>query len=78
MKLQNLEAEEDKTRIKMREVKEEVSGYKESVEKMLQLNVCKSNFTEWHNGRIHSRYEINNLKKINDERVKEIEKLKRK
>ena len=62
----------------MRGVKEEVSGCKQSVEKMLHLiNVWESMFTECKKERVELRNEIDNLKKVNEEKVKEIEKLKR-
>ena len=61
----------------MKGLQEEVSGCKESVKKMLQwMNVNLSNLNEWHKEKSYLKNEIDNLKG-NDERVKEIEKLKR-
>ena len=45
----------------------DVSGYKISVEKL---------FNEWHKEKGDLKNEIDNFKKVNDEKVKEIEKLK--
>ena len=44
LKLKIIEAEGDKIRTEMRGVKEEISGCKESVQKMLSL----INLTQWH------------------------------
>ena len=61
---------EDKTRIQIRGLKEEVSVCKESV----AFDEClESNFTEWLRERIELKNEVDNLKKVNDESVKEID-----
>ena len=55
----------------MRGVKEEVSGCKESFEKLLLwMNVIELNFNEWCKEKIDFKNEIDNLKKVNNERVK--------
>ena len=56
----------------------EVSGCKNSFEKILErmMNVAESNFNEWRTERNYLKNEIYNLKKVNDERVRKIEKLK--
>ena len=77
VRLHNIEAEEDKTRIEMKGVQLEVSEYKYSVEKLFaRMNAAESTFNEWHTERKDLKKEIDNLKKANDERVKEIEELK--
>ena len=78
VRLYNIEAEEYKTRIKMKGVQLEVSECKYSVEKFSAgMNTTESNFNEWHSERKDLKKKIDNLKKANDERVKEIEKLER-
>ena len=77
MRLHNIEAEEDKTSIEIKGVQLKVSECKFSVEKLsARMNTAESTFNEWHMERNDLKKEINNLKKVNDERVKEIEKLK--
>ena len=77
VRLHKIEAEEDKTRIEMKGVKLEVSGYKKTVEKLLErMNTTESTFNEWWTERKDLKNEIDNLKKVNDERIKDIEKLK--
>ena len=41
-----------------------------------RMNAAQSTFNEWHTERKYLKKEIDNLKKVNDERVKQIEKLK--
>ena len=63
----------------MRKVKEEVSGCKESVDKMLKMmNIWESNFTSSPHEKNQFKYELDNLKKVRDERVIDIDKLERK
>ena len=38
------------------------------------MNVIESNFNEWHKEKSYLKNEIDNLKNVNDDRVKEIEK----
>ena len=62
----------------MRGVKLEVIGCKKkSVEKLLErINATESNFNEWCMERRYLKNDIKNFKKVNDERIKKIEKLK--
>ena len=77
VRLLNIEAEEDKTKIEMKGVQLEVSECKYSVEKLsAKMNAAESTFYEWHTESKDLKKEIDNFKKVNDERVKEIEKLK--
>ena len=77
MRLHHIEAEEDKTRIEMKGVQLEVSECKYSIEKLFaRMNAAEVTFNEWHMKGNDLKKEIDNLKKVNDERVKEIEKLK--
>ena len=61
----------------MKGVQLEVSECKYSVEKLsARMNATESTFNEWHTEWKDLNREIDNFKKVNDERVKEIEKLK--
>ena len=61
----------------MKGVQLEVSRCKNSVEKLLEkMNAAESTFTDWHMERKDLKNEIDNLKNVNNERVKEIKKLK--
>ena len=54
---------------------ENVGGCKKSVGKLLEgMNAIESTFNEWHTERKDLKNEIEKLKKVNDETVKEIEK----
>ena len=54
-----------------------MSECKYSVEKLFaRMKAAELTFNEWHTERKDLKKEIDNLKKVNDERVKEIEKLK--
>ena len=49
VRLHNIETKEDRTRINMRGVQLEVSGWKKSVEKILErMNTTESTFNKWH------------------------------
>ena len=77
VRLHYIETEKHKTRIEMKGVQLEVSECKYSVEKLsARMNAAESTFNEWHTERNYLKKEIDNLKKVNDERAKETEKLK--
>ena len=77
VRLHYIEAEEDETRIEMKGVQLELSEYKYSVEKLFaRMNAAELTFNEGHMERKDLKKEIDNLKQLNDERVKGIEKLK--
>ena len=67
---------DDRTRIEMKGVKLEVKGCKNPVEKLLERNATESTFNEWRTESKDLKNEIENLKKINDEKVKQIKTLK--
>ena len=70
VRLQIIEAE-DRTGIEVRGVKLEVSGCKKSVEKSIgKINTIESNFNEGLMKTSDLKTEIDNIKKINDDRVK--------
>ena len=77
VRLHYIEAEEDKTRIEMKGIQLKLSECKYSVEKLFaRMNAAESTFNEWHTEKKDLKKEIDNLKKVNDERVREIGKLK--